>query len=111
MYEAFGRQVEHLYELQLGKWPHDPEGPCYSLDPRLGAGFGGGKPAGDGREITVDSLGLEGGRAFGYWFDFGDDWWHQINVEAIEEEVPGVKLPRVMKRVGKSPPQYAEEDE
>ena len=54
---------------------------------------------------------MEGGRAFGYWFDFGDDWWHQINVEAIEEEVPGVMLPRVMKRVGKSPPQYAEEDE
>jgi len=111
MYEAFGRQEEHLYELQLGKWPHDPEGPCYSLDPRLGAGFGGGKPAGDGREITIDSLGLEGGRAFGYWFDFGDDWWHQINVEAIEAKVPGVKLPRVTKRVGKSPPQYAEEDE
>jgi len=33
------------------------------------------------------------------------------NVEAIEEEVPGGKLPRVMKRVGRSPPQYAEGDE
>ena len=56
-------------------------------------------------------LGLEVGRSFGYWFDFGDDWWHQINVEAIEEKVPGGKFPRVTKRVGKSPPQYAQEDE
>ena len=70
------------------------------------------REAGGRREGDHDRLArLGGGRAFGYWFDFGDDWWHQINVEAIEEEVPGVKLPRVMKRVGKSPPQYAEEDE
>jgi hypothetical protein len=24
-------------------------------------------------------------RAFGYWFDYGDDWMHQINVMAIED--------------------------
>ena len=47
--------------------------------------------------------------SFGYWFDFGDDWWHQINVEAIGDEAPRGKLPRVTKRVGKSPPQYGEE--
>jgi hypothetical protein len=40
-------------------------------------------------QTTLDSLGLEVGRSFGYWFDFGDDWWHQINVEAIEDKVPG----------------------
>ena len=22
----------------------------------------------------------------GYWFDFGDDWWHQINAVAIKEK-------------------------
>ena len=50
-------------------------------------------------------------RSFGYWFDFGDDWWHQINVEAIEDQVPKGKFPKVTKRVGKSPPQYPDEDE
>ncbi|MBN2476718.1 MAG: hypothetical protein JXB62_19060 [Pirellulales bacterium] len=20
---------------------------------------------------------------FGYWFDYGDDWWHQIDVQVI----------------------------
>ena len=68
-------------------------------------------PAGRVDETTIDSLGLRVGRRFGYWFDFGDDWWHQINVEAIEDKVPKGKFPKVTARVGKSPPQYAEEDE
>ena len=62
-------------------------------------------------QATIESLGLEVGRSFGYWFDFGDDWWHQINVEAIEDDVPEGKFPKVTKREGKSPPQYADEDE
>jgi hypothetical protein len=47
---------------------------------------------------------------FGYWFDFGDDWWHQINVVLIVEEMPAGDYPRVTKRVGASPPQYAESE-
>ena len=68
-------------------------------------------PAGRVDRTSIDSLGLKVGRSFGYWFDFGDDWWHQINVEAIEDEAPAGKFPRVTKRVGKSPPQYAGEEE
>jgi len=32
----------------------------------------------------LDQMGLEEGRRFGYWFDFGDDWQHQIGVQKIE---------------------------
>jgi hypothetical protein len=39
-------------------------------------------------ETTLDSLQLKVGRAFGYLFDFGDDWMHQINVIGIDEQVP-----------------------
>ena len=46
-----------------------------------------------------------------YWFDFGDDWWHQLNVVAIEDEAGRGKYPRVTKRVGESPPQYIDWDE
>jgi hypothetical protein len=53
-------------------------------------------------QTTIDSLGLKVGDRFGYWFDFGDDWWHQINVEAIEDKVPRGKLPKVTKKVGKA---------
>ena len=69
------------------------------------------RPAGRVDQTTIDSLGLEAGRGFGYWFDFGDDWWHQINVEAIEDKIPKGQLPKVTKKVGKSPPQYPDEDE
>ena len=44
-------------------------------------------------------------------FDFADDWWHQVNVEAVEQKTPSGKYPRVTKKVGKSPPQYADLDE
>jgi hypothetical protein len=46
-------------------------------------------------------------RVFGYWFDFGDDWYHQVQVERIEQAIPTVTYARIIKRVGKSPPQYA----
>ena len=39
-------------------------------------------------------------RAFGYWFDFGDDWYHQVQVERIEQAISTVTYPRVIKRVG-----------
>ena len=45
---------------------------------------------------------------FGYWFDFGDDWYHQIQVERIDQAIPTVTYPRGIKRVGKSPPQYSD---
>jgi hypothetical protein len=61
-------------------------------------------------QTTLDALGLKVGDQFGYWFDFGDDWWHQINVESVEKKVARGKYPRVIKRVGKSPPQYVDWD-
>jgi hypothetical protein len=37
---------------------------------------------------------------------FGDDWFHQIQVERIQQAIPTVTYPRVIKRVGKAPPRY-----
>lgn len=112
IFDAFGRWEEHMYEFQFGKGPMDPKAPRYVLPHAFEADRGEkNPPVGRVDQARIDSLGLEVGRSFGYWFDFGDDWWHQINVEAIEEKIPGGKFPKVTKRVGKSPPQYAEEDE
>ena len=33
----------------------------------------------------LDDLDLKPGRAFGYWFDFGDDWYHQVQVDRIDQ--------------------------
>ena len=66
--------------------------------------------AGQVDTTIIEALGLKVGDRFGYWFDFGDDWWHQINVEGIGDKLPRGKLPKVTKRVGKSPPQYADDE-
>jgi hypothetical protein len=112
IFDAFGREEEHMYEFQFGKRPMDPNAPRYVLPNTFGMNFGGEPPATGRVDLTtLDSLGLRVGQRFAYWFDFGDDWWHQVNVEAIEDKVPRGKFPRVTKRVGKSPPQYIDWDE
>ena len=67
--------------------------------------------AGNVSTTTLDALGLEVGRAFGYWFDFGDDWRHEIRVEAIGSAPPKGRFPKVTARVGESPPQHADPGE
>ena len=111
IFRAYDREEEHMYEFQIGgKGPHDPRAKCYVLPVAMRNPFSEGRPAGDLTRTTIGSLGLKVGQAFGYWFDFGDDWWHQINVVALEDGAPPGKYPRVTKRVGKSPPQYVDWD-
>ena len=105
IFAAFDRSDEHLYEFQFGKRPFDPDGPNYGIpDPQESK-----KGDRDARTTTLDDLELKPDRVFGYLFDFGDEWFHQVQVERIEQAIPTVTYPRVIKRVGKSPPQYADE--
>jgi hypothetical protein len=94
-----------MYEFQFGKGPMDPEGPRYVM-PEAGDDGVGPPVAGYTDETTIDDLNLTTKSQFGYWFDFGDDWQHQINVVSIAEGEAKGKFPRVTKRVGASPPQY-----
>jgi Plasmid pRiA4b ORF-3-like protein len=100
IFAAFDREEEHMYEFQFGQGPRDYQGPIYGL-----------QEGGHVRKTTIDSLRLKVGRSFGYLFDFGDNWQHQINVEVIEDKMPQGQYPKVLKRVGESPPQYVDEDE
>jgi len=105
IFQAYDRREEHMYEFQFGKRPFDPKGPNFGIaDPSTTKGRDG-----DARATKLDDVGLKPGRAFGYWFDFGDDWFHQLQVDRIEPAIPTVTYPRVTKRVGKSPPQHSEE--
>lgn len=104
IFQAYDRWEQHMYEFQFGKRPMDPDGPNYGIGNAEGSAKGGG----DARTTTLDDLELKPGRVFGYWFDFGDDWFHQIQVDRIEEAIPTVTYPRVTKRKGKAPPQYQE---
>ena len=113
IFDAFDREDEHMYEFQVGgKGPMDAKARRYVLSgtfevptPRTP------QAAGDVARTTIGSLGLKEGDALGYWFDFGDDWWHQIDVVDIEEKAGRGKYPKVTKRVGKSPPQYVDWDQ
>ncbi len=112
IFTAFDRYDEHLYEFQFGEGPHDPNGKRYVLALPMDFPFAEqDEPAGYVADTTIGSLGLKVDQAFGYWFDFGDDWWHQINVVAIQDEAARGKYPRVTKRIGEGPPQYVDWDE
>lgn len=111
IFDAYDRWDEHFYEFQFGSRPHDPKGLRYVLPEVFAQDRQDPTIAGDLTETTLDSLGLKVDQSFGYWFDYGDDWWHQIDVEAIDEKVPRGKFPKVTQRVGKSPPQYDDSDE
>ena len=107
IFDAFDREEEHLYEFQIGgRGPEDPLASRYSLasldDPELDGAV---------ETTTLASLELKVNSPFGYWFDFGDDWWHQVNLIEVEAAEPGARYPKVIKRVGPSPPQYVDWDE
>ena len=111
IFKAFDREEEHLHEFNFGKGPYDREGPRYTLASNTKDFITDEVTAGDVAKTTLESLDLEVGRAFGYWFDFGDDWRHEIRVEAIEPVPPTGRFPKVTARVGESPPQYADPEE
>ena len=110
IFTAFDREEEHLYEFQFGKGPMDPKGPRYT--PRGVVGTDEHDAVtGHAEDTKIDDLKLKVGRAFGYWFDYGDDWMHQANLVSIEDAPARGRYPKITARVGKSPPQYPDIDE
>ena len=114
IFDAFGRDDDHMYQFEFGgERPMDPKAREYVLPMALDDPFGLRRSAGTVTDTRIGSLGLKVDEVFFFWFDFGDDWWHRINVLAIREAAPGETYPRVTRRVGGDPPQYPalEEDE
>ncbi len=112
IFDALDFEEEHMYEFQFGKGFHDPKGPRYVLPGDSDSPFDSGPAsAGDVTKTTLDSLGLTTDSQFGHWFDFGDDWMHQIDVVAIKEDAPRGEYPKIVARKGESPPQYVDSDE
>ena len=104
IFTAFDREEEHMYEFQFGgEGPNDPKAR------RFGFPTERNELKRDASKTKLDALKLKTGEAFGYWFDFGADWWHQINLVSVEKTTPKGMYPRVTERIGESPPQYAED--
>ena len=99
-----------MYQIpwDLNRIPNDPKAKRYALPTAFEDSFIDSQPDRYTTHTTIDSLGLNVDQAFGYWFNFGDDWWHQINVISIKEKAPRGQYPKVIKRIEESPPQYAD---
>ena len=46
-----------------------------------------------------------------FLFDYGDEWRFQVELIGQGEKAPRARYPKVLKAVGKAPPQYPPEDE
>jgi len=91
---AFGWAGYHLHEFEVREvrvGEPDPE-----EDWR--------EPPQDERRIRINSLTAEG-TTFLYTYDFGDDWRHQIEVEAVEAAGPDVALPALIDGRRACPPE------
>lgn len=114
IFEAFGRWDDcHLSEFHLGEHPRDRHAERYVLPFIHDDAEEYDEPPATGTTTTtrMGKLGLQVGGVFWYWYDYGDDWYHEVRVLAIGEAEASVKYPRVIASVGESPPQYRDWDE
>ena len=100
IFKAFNRFEEHPYSFFMSNKPYDKENEYTS--PGLDT-HGMSRLA---TRIRIDSLALHSGQRFLYLFDYGDEWWHEVELIGVSEKVPRGSYPRVVKKQGKSPPQY-----
>jgi pRiA4b ORF-3-like protein len=85
----------HLYAFST------PEGTWSSTDPHFGASDS--LPA---ETTTLAQLRRRGGvRKFEYVYDFGDNWEHAVQVEAVVPREAGAHYPRLLKAKGACPPE------
>lgn len=77
------------------------------LDPEDTEPLGGGTlPKGVG--IKVKTAFNEVGKKLRFIFDYGDNWYFEVEVLEIVDPNSKLKYPRVTKKVGRSPEQYAQ---
>lgn len=78
----------------------------------VNAGWGLPDPEGfydgpmDAKKLTLEKLlNQTGTRTIQYVYDFGDDWDHNIRIERVNEAMPGMTYPRLLKAAGACPPE------
>ncbi len=109
IFEAFDRFDPHLYSFYFPKAP----GRRRTAGPRpteyTSAQMFDDPSRFDAAATRLDKLRLKPGKKFDYLFDFGDEWWHEGTVVAVNRADPQGKYWEIRQSQGESPPQYEEE--
>jgi hypothetical protein len=98
IFKTFERYDEHLYAFFMGNKPWDAASEYSIPHPESNAR--------NAKKARIDSLALNPKKKFLYLFDFGDEWWHSVQLLGIRQEEPKGKYPRVIESQGEAPPQY-----
>lgn len=101
IFGAFDRFEEHAYSFFMSGNPRDEENEYTSVLPDIPSKV---KTV---NHVRIDSLDVFKGQKFLYLFDFGDQWWHEIELIEVTQKATQGTYPRVVKKQGKSPPQYS----
>lgn len=92
-----GWEDYHLWAFEFGRRRFelpDPDG----MDPM-------GKPSEDPGHVTVGELLVKKNQKLAYNYDFGDDWWIEIEVQAVVKPEPKVRYPRCITGERSGPPE------
>jgi hypothetical protein len=111
---AFDRSDPHLYSFYFGARGRgvrsaSAQGQEYSIASLVSPRSEHPDPSvRSAARTTLDALGLRVGQRFKYLFDFGDQWWHEIQVVRVGMAlVHGAKpRPLILESHGESPRQY-----
>ena len=116
IFDAFDRYDNHLYSFFITRKDTKNIRSIYNA-PEIThpqnvediMGFGERKKS--TARTRICDVGLNEKDIFHYLFDFGDDWWHRIKVQNINETKSKKKHIKLIKSVGESPPQYPDYDD
>jgi pRiA4b ORF-3-like protein len=91
---AMGWEDYHMHEFEVGE--------VHIGLPVPKDFFAGDSPLLDERKTRLGDV-LDGRRKFRYWYDFGDDWWHEIAIRNGAADEGGG--PRLLAGDGACPPE------
>ncbi len=98
---AFGWQNYHMYQFSDTGYGADE---IIGIVENSGLGFSfDGPSTRDASQVRLSEIFGEVGQVYVYIYDFGDDWLHQITLEAITDQP--VESPKLLAAKGACPPE------
>jgi len=105
---AFDFDFDHAFGFfsELGRHAFDSP-----VRYELFADLEGGAESGSVKRTKVAQAFPAVGTEMQFLFDYGDDWRFRVKVIGLGEKTPKGRYPKLLKTVGKAPPQYPPDDE